>query len=661
MEASEVAVRVRLLGGTSFEREAQGVARSVEEIGAAGRKTNLDGTLGSSVRSTGEKVGSFTTKVGKAGSTLMGLGRSLAPAAAGIAGLGYYAVKAQVSFQRSMMLLVTQAGLPRKHLQGLTKDVLALGKALGQTPNALAEGAFGIVSSGHHNPADVKRLLRLSGVMAAVGGDTVNNTATALMEIMNTGFRPKGGPAQIAAWLESTVGQGMMHLPQLTSALGTSILPLAKMTGEKLPDVLSAVAALSRQGVDPSSMLSRTRLSLTSVTSPTAQGLKAMSQMGLSPYALAHDIRHGGLLAMLQDMKTHTGNMTSYKRNDLIAEIFGKSRGIGNIGALLQALPQMQKIHDNVLHATPKLLQTHFKETKSTSAFKMAQLKAQFDKEMIKLGQVIQKDLLPQLVKLIPVLTKAVGAFNKMSPGMQSFLVKMGALIVILSPLFIMLGGLIKVIEFLKPIFMGLGEIAAYLWEFAFEPLLEVVLAVITGISATVAIVALLIAAVIIVVYIFRRQLWDAIKAVANFLAGIFRATLHTVVTHAESLWKMFKTLAGAVWKVIKFFGHLASGALHSLTHPFSSIGHFFSHIPFLADGGNVTGCGMALIGERGPELLNLPRGATVTPLSSGNESSLRVSGDGAGPINLVAYTMPDSKVIATAVAKVNRQRQNRK
>jgi len=37
--------------------------------------------------------------------------------------------------------------------------------------------------------------------------------------------------------------------------------------------------------------------------------------------------------------------------------------------------------------------------------------------------------------------------------------------------------------------------------------------------------------------------------------------------------------------------------------------------VPLLAQGGLITGAGMAVVGERGPELLQLPRGAAVTPL----------------------------------------------
>ena len=37
--------------------------------------------------------------------------------------------------------------------------------------------------------------------------------------------------------------------------------------------------------------------------------------------------------------------------------------------------------------------------------------------------------------------------------------------------------------------------------------------------------------------------------------------------------------------------------------------------IPLLAEGGDIQAAGKAIVGEAGPELLDLPRGARVTPL----------------------------------------------
>lgn len=60
-------------------------------------------------------------------------------------------------------------------------------------------------------------------------------------------------------------------------------------------------------------------------------------------------------------------------------------------------------------------------------------------------------------------------------------------------------------------------------------------------------------------------------------------------------------------------------------------------NIPMLAKGGHITGAGTALVGERGPELVHLGRGATVQPLSGG--------GGGLGVLRVVLQ-WPDGRVI---------------
>ena len=49
--------------------------------------------------------------------------------------------------------------------------------------------------------------------------------------------------------------------------------------------------------------------------------------------------------------------------------------------------------------------------------------------------------------------------------------------------------------------------------------------------------------------------------------------------------------------------------------------------IPMLAEGGTITQAGTVMVGERGAELLDLPRGAKVTPL---NKQGLTININGA-------------------------------
>jgi phage-related minor tail protein len=106
----------------------------------------------------------------------------------------------------------------------------------------------------------------------------------------------------------------------------------------------------------------------------------------------------------------------------------------------------MSKIYGNVIGASPGLLEQHFGWAKGTNQFKFQQVKAGADKAMIQLGQVISKDLLPVLVKLIPLLTGAVSAFGKLPGPVKKGIVLFAALVVILGPFLLILGGVITVV-----------------------------------------------------------------------------------------------------------------------------------------------------------------------------------------------------------------------
>jgi phage-related protein len=54
--------------------------------------------------------------------------------------------------------------------------------------------------------------------------------------------------------------------------------------------------------------------------------------------------------------------------------------------------------------------------------------------------------------------------------------------------------------------------------------------------------------------------------------------------------------------------------------------------IPLLAEGGRILQAGTAIVGEAGPEMINLPQGAQVTPLTDGNRSSAL----GKGGVNVI-------------------------
>jgi hypothetical protein len=150
---------------------------------------------------------------------------------------------------------------------------------------------------------------------------------------------------------------------------------------------------------------------------------------------------------------------------------------------------------------------------------------------------------------------------------------------------------------------------------------------------------------------------WPLLVAI---LGGPFGAAAVLIIKNFDKI----KTAASSVWNAIKSTFGKVKGFLKSVftTDFVSGIGRGIAdwlnahtpfgdtidlgikkiHIPALAEGGTITTGGSVLVGERGPELLTLPGGASVTPLPV-------LSGVG-GPMTTNLYL--DRRLVASAVAQ---------
>ena len=129
---------------------------------------------------------------------------------------------------------------------------------------------------------------------------------------------------------------------------------------------------------------------------------------------------------------------------------------------------------------------------------------------------------------------------------------------------------------------------------------------------------------------------FEAIGAVLRWLGSLFSTTWNAIKSGGETLMGWFRQVPG-------WIGAAFAGVVNAITWPFRTAfnavarmwnstvakirftvpdwvpvigGRSFSipSIPMLAAGGLITGAGSAIVGERGPEMVNLPRGGLRCP-----------------------------------------------
>jgi TP901 family phage tail tape measure protein len=131
----------------------------------------------------------------------------------------------------------------------------------------------------------------------------------------------------------------------------------------------------------------------------------------------------------------------------------------------------------------------------------------------------------------------------------------------------------------------------------------------------------------------FVHGKFDTIMAKVHEVGDVFSKVFHAVSGYIS---EAFSGVTGIIKGAINDVVGLINSAINFVNHNFIDAanklpGVNFPHIPnlpYLAKGGNIVQSGFAVVGDNGPEIVHLPSGASVTPLT-GNSSG---SAPGGGP-----------------------------
>ncbi len=138
-----------------------------------------------------------------------------------------------------------------------------------------------------------------------------------------------------------------------------------------------------------------------------------------------------------------------------------------------------------------------------------------------------------------------------------------------------------------------------------------------------------------------------------NAFVGFFKQIPGKLAAAGKGMWNFVKMeFKSAIDWIIGGWDklHFRMPGVHT---PFGTIGGFnigLPHIPLLAQGGTVWKGGVGIVGDRGPELLSLPAGARVDPLTPGSRPSDPMGTWRHEGGDLIVICQIDKKEVARAV-----------
>ena len=403
------------------QREYEDAAKQSSTAAAAAAKASADEIVAANERVVaGQRA--LIGKTKESSASLAGFGGKVATAGlAAFAVAAYEGVKGAVSLQQAMETLHTQAGSTQAEVGKLTTGILNMAGAVGQSPQTLADGMYHVASSLNATLPPATRaatelqVLKIGAEGAGIGGANLTDVMNGLDAAIVSGISGAQNYSQAMGILNSTVGAGDMKMQDLAEALGTGLLGPLKVFGVSLKEAGGALAVFGDNNIRGADAGTKLAATVRIMAAASSTGAKALATIGISSLELGNDLRSGGLIKAVTDLKDHldAAGVHGTAAAQLLTNAFGRKQSTG----VLLLVDQLQRLVDktNQVGAGAHTFAADWAAYTQTTAYKIAQLKDSVSALADKFGAY----LIPKLLAVANAISEVVNWFARGSAAAQ--------------------------------------------------------------------------------------------------------------------------------------------------------------------------------------------------------------------------------------------------
>jgi hypothetical protein len=443
LQAQEVAVRLKLLGGTAFNEEAARSAESLKGISKAGQEVNASGGLTGFIGGASKSLDAMSGKLDSFSKKAKRLSHDTAYLSAGAAaGIGF-SIKEAVASEGAWKLLETQAGATLKMRKELETASPGFAK-YGFDDKETAAAMYPVLST-FKNVNKTLEVTKSASMGAATGMGSLTETAEALSASMRIAFPGIKSANEQMSLLIATAGEGKMRFPELTKLFSTRLFTTAKNAGMHEQDVLALLASVSQtttgEGTEKFATLFNTALSKTQLLK--GAGLAASKALGLGKTGAEDELRsRGGLVKLLEQLNAAKASKGTDTANRLIGEMFGGSRSVSTIEQAMGVVAANKGILGRLDAITPKTNEEKFNATLETMGLKLKVVKADAHDFMVEFGKLFGPPVIHGIEGLTGVLHAGVEGFKALPGPLKDGVGGFIALVAVASPVAFLLSAL---------------------------------------------------------------------------------------------------------------------------------------------------------------------------------------------------------------------------
>lgn len=590
--------------------------------------------------------GTFGSMIGTVGKWALAAGTAAATVAAAI---GVKAVSAAAAFEKGMANVATLLdGKVDEKIKNLGGAVKQLQKDTGTSADLLTDGLYQVISA-FGDTADSMNILETATKGAKAGNATVTDSVNLLSAVTKGYGDTSSEAAKKASDLAFlTVKLGQTTFPELAASMG-KVIPLASTMKVKQEELFGAMATLTGVTGNTAEVTTQLRGTIQGFLQPTTQMAAALKKLGYENGQVA--LESEGLGGILNSLKESVGgNEVAFA--SLFGSVEAKNAVLALTGSQAENFAEKTKAMGEAAGAT----EAAFEKQQQTVTAMMEKIKEYANVIFVNLGEKILPklaeflgwviDYMPQIEAVFEVV------FDNIGIGLEWVISWIGRLIgwirewkddnsEQLSEIWQKFQWLFAD---LKYFITGFVEYAKWLWSKFGDDILAIIKADWGLISAVIRTALNLITDIFhIFGALFRgdwKEVWEGIKFlvsdILNGMINIIKAALGVIGANFNLAFTGVKTIVlgifdgivqgikGAINSIIRAI----NGMINAMNRINFSIpkwvpviggkewGFNIPKVPMLAKGIDFFEGGRAIVGEYEPEIVDLPRGSRVTPIS---------------------------------------------
>lgn len=280
--------------------------------------------------------------ISKAGKNVSDLGEAMLPAAAGITALGAASVKTFMNFDQTITAAGVKAGATTEELTQMREAASKMGADFPISAQEAAEGMDRLAAGGFNASQSIAAMPGIIEASIASGEDlaTTSDVVTSALSIWSlTTGDVASNTTHVADVIQAAANASKLGMQDFGLAMQYAGAPAAAL-GVSIEELGTAMAVMSNNGIEASSIGTGLRSMMSRLASPPKDAANAIEQMGLKIKDASGNFV--GLENVIGQMRTAMAGMSNTEQVAMAKAIAGEDAYSGLL-SLIKTSPEAYK------------------------------------------------------------------------------------------------------------------------------------------------------------------------------------------------------------------------------------------------------------------------------------------------------------------------------